>query len=420
MKKIVIKQLRLSNWKAKNLNVSFNEGATKISAKNEVGKSSLQQAWNWLFTSYTSPTSQRNANLFDNRAPLTVDTPEASVKVWLDIDGKSYTIERIAKASFKRPRGSEEWVKDSSDVYTTLIDDIEYTATNFAEWVENVIAPMDMMPFILDGAFFTTLSINDRAKARAIIEKLVGGCDISDLKGDYSLLGDKLKKYTPEQLKEQTSSFMRPIKKRMDAIPAIIKSKEFVVKDLEKRYCLDKIEDKVAELSKIASDTPSKETISALIMASKELGIAEYAKMEREGMVSLSEEMKSLARTLAELEGEKYLVEELMEERAEIIGEKVNTILDNYKVVMFDTQKNGDKTPDCTITDMDGVKFATLSNSARLRANIAIQNMFRKVLGVDTMTWIDEAAVFDSTHLPSVDGQVCYLFAGESDTLVVE
>jgi hypothetical protein len=87
---------------------------------------------------------------------------------------------------------------------------------------------------------------------------------------------------------------------------------------------------------------------------------------------------------------------------------------------MFNIQKNGDKNPDCVVTDMDGVKFATLSNSARLRANIAIQNMFRKVLDVDMMTWIDEAAVFDSTHLPSADGQVCYLFAGESDTLVVE
>ena len=213
MKKIIIKRIQLSNWKSKNLDVTFNDTVTKISAKNEVGKSSLQQAWNWLFTSHTTPTSARNSNLFDNRIALSPDTPEASVKVWLDIDGVSYTIERSAKASFKRPRGSEEWVKDSSDTYTTLIDGIEYTATNFAEWVENVIAPIDMMPYLLDGAFFTTLSITDKMKARAVIEQLVGGCDISELKGDYSMLGDKLHKYSPEQLREQTSSFMRPIKK---------------------------------------------------------------------------------------------------------------------------------------------------------------------------------------------------------------
>lgn len=420
MKKIIIKRIQLSNWKAKNLDVTFNDGVTKISAKNEVGKSSLQQAWNWLFTSYASPTSARNSNLFDNRIPLSPDTPEASVRVWLDIDGTSYTIERSAKASFKRPRGSDEWVKDASDTYTTLIDGIEYSATNFGEWVDSVIAPMDMMPYLLDGAFFTTLSITDKMKARAVIEHLVGGCDISELNGDYSMLGDKLNKYTPEQLREQASSFMRPIKKRMDAIPSIIKSKEFVINDLAKRYDRDKLYDKVMELSQVVAKDANKETISELVRESMQLGIAEYAKVECEGIDLLRKESKELARTLAELEGEKYLIEELMEERAAIIANKVNKLLDGYKVEMFNIQKNGDKTPDCVVADMEGVKFATLSNSARLRANIAIQNMFRKIYDIELMTWIDESSIFDSTHLPTPDGQVCYLFAGESDTLVVE
>ena len=174
------------------------------------------------------------------------------------------------------------------------------------------------------------------------------------------------------------------------------------------------------ELSQVVAKDATKETISELIGASMQLGVAEYAKVELSGIDLLKKETKELACTLAELEGEKYLIEELIEERAAIIGDKINNILDGYQVEMFNIQKNGDKNPDCVVTDKDGVKFATLSNSARLRANIAIQNMFRKVLGVDLMTWIDEAAVFDSAHLPVVDGQVCYLFAGESDTLVVE
>jgi hypothetical protein len=213
---------------------------------------------------------------------------------------------------------------------------------------------------------------------------------------------------------------MRPIKKRMDAIPAIIKSKEFVINDLARRYDRDKIHDKVMELSQVVAKDATKETISELVGASMQLGIAEYAKVELSGIDLLRKEAKELARTLAELEGEKYLIEELIEERAEIIGDKVNKILNGYQIEMFNVQKNGDKTPDCVVTDMDGVKFATLSNSARLRANIAIQNMFRKVLGVDMITWIDESSIFDSEHLPKPEGQVCYLFAGESDMLVVE
>jgi hypothetical protein len=109
-----------------------------------------------------------------------------------------------------------------------------------------------------------------------------------------------------------------------------------------------------------------------------------------------------------------------MEEMAAIVGDKVNAVLKGCQVSMFSTQVNGTRVPDCVVTDMGGVSFATLSNSARLRVNLAIQDMFREHYGIKTMTWIDEAAVYDDEHLPRPNGQVCYLFAGDSDTLVVE
>lgn len=420
MKDIIIKRICLTDWKAKNLDVTFNEGVTKISAKNEVGKSSLQQAWNWLFTSCTTPTSGRNANLYDNRAPLSPDTPPASVKVWITINGTEYALERTAQARFKRPRGEEEWVKDSSDTYTTKIDDFEVTATAFTEWVEDMICPIDMLPFVLDGAFFTTLSIQDKKKARAIIEKVVGRCSLDELKSDYSRLESKLSKHAPEQIRAQVMALMSPIKKRMEAIPEIIRNKEFVVRDLLKRYNIEKLQDKVAELTDEAYKSATKETLSALVGASMELGVAKYAQVEKEGIDSLVKENKELARTLAEMEGEKALVETLIEEMAAIVGDKVNDVLPACQVQMFSMQVNGTRVPDCVVTDMDGVSFATLSNSARLRVNLAIQDMFREHYGITTMTWIDEAAVYDNEHLPRPAGQVCYLFAGNSDTLVVE
>lgn len=420
MKEIIIKKIRLSNWKAKNIDVTFNEGVTKISAKNEVGKSSLQQAWNWLFTSCTTPTSGRNANLYDNRVPLSPDTPQASVKVWLTIDGTEYVLERIAQAKFKRPRGSEEWIKDASDTYMTIIDDYEVSATAFNEWVEDMICPIDMLPFVLDGAFFTTLSVQDKKKARGIIERIVGGCYIKDLKGDYSNLESKLAKHTPDEIRAQVMARMSPVKKRMDAIPSIIKSKQMVVDELMSLSNVDSIEAKVESLADAVHKSPDKETISALISASRDLGIAYYAETERERIDLLTKENKELACTLAGMEGEKALIESLMEEMSSVVGDKVNAILKGCQVSMFSTQVNGTRVADCVVTDMEGVSFATLSNSARLRVNLAIQDMFREHYGITTMTWIDEAAVYDNEHLPMPQGQVCYLFAGNSDTLEIQ
>lgn len=420
MKNIIINRLCLTDWKAKNLDVKFNAGVTNISAKNEVGKSSLQQAWNWLLTSYTTANSVRNANLFDNKKPLSPDTPIASVKAWVTIDGTDYTLERTAQAKFKRSRGSKEWVKDSSDAYTIKVDDCELTATQFDEWIEYKICPISILPFVLDGAFFTTLAIQDKMKARAVIEQVVGAVDISELKGDYERIKDKLSKYTPEQIKDQIFSEMRPVKKRMDAIPSVIKSKESTIETIESKYDLHEISEKLDALIEEAAEYAREDTIYEIIATSKRLGMSEYAQIEKAQIDLLKGELKTLACQLAELEGDKATVEALMEERAAIIGDRINKLMDDCKITMFATQKNGDRVPDCTVTDAQGVLFATLSNSARLRANLAIQKMFREQMGVNMMTWIDEASVFDSEHKPRPDGQVCYLFAGDSPTLIVE
>lgn len=653
MKQVLLKRIQLRNWKAKNLDVTFNDEVTKISAKNEVGKSSLQQAWNWVFSSYTTPTANKNSDLYDNRVELTPDTPEASVKVWITVDGLEYTVERTAKAKFKRPRGQAEYIKDSSDTYTTKVDDIELSATNFNDWVEANICSADDITFLLDGAFFSTLTVDDKVKARAVLERLVGEIKLDDYNGNYELIADKLKKYTPEMIREQATNQLRPVRKRFDEIPAVIESKTRLIADydsedwdgilkqiedikndiddidasmlgrqsalkplidkrdailsqiseLKNKYAESKIaydykykaehralvdrlvsadnenarilaenarkantksstrtnldiqvtllnlekaslsrfleevddekckefdnvncsvcgqplpEDKLAEareafnnsknnrieelleiidkkrksiaeleaqknkfeevlnsdaltesetidlaplsadIDKYLRDTPKYEDtedakkmllhiaeleksipeidssdseqltsqkkilIEKLESLNRTLGLRDKAKELRQDVANLIAEKKALACEMAHLEGVQAKCQEFIEERANIISDRVNCKLDGCKVVMFNIQKNGERTPDCVLTNNEGVRYATLSTSAKLRANIAIQKLFRTHYGVNTMTWVDEAAVFDSDSLPTPDGQVCYLFASDSPTLVVE
>jgi hypothetical protein len=624
MKQIVLKRIRLSDWKAKNLDVTFNDEATKISARNEVGKSSLQQAWNWVLTGYTTPITTKNSDLFDNRVELSPDTPEAVVKVWISVDGVDYTIERSAKAKFKRPRGQAEYVKDTSDTYIVKVDDIEMSATNFAAWVTDVIAPIEVLLYALDGAFFSTLTVNDRDKARAILERMVGSITLDDYCGDYELIADRLIKYTPEQIREQAASQMRPVKKRFDEIPAIIESKkefihsysskdwagleetlastkkaiedidsemtgisqksapiiariaeasdarqkikdamvaerEAIIAELRKKlvaidesnsrkmrdnahkeceriscetiirnlteeiarleadkanlldevmaevcptcgqqmpqdvindnirkrvayidakielhqfeiskckeklssgnlrpcdlisttdleaslasymgpidFCeneeynalteeINKLNVQVKELSDSSSISDLKlrkgDLIGRVETISKELGIRDKLDVVASEINALRDERKALACEMAHLEGVQAKCQEYIEERANIISNRINSRLGGCQVRMFNIQKNGERTPDCVLTDKDGVNYATLSTSAKIRVNIDVQELFRSHYGVQLMTWVDECSIFDSQHLPKPDGQCCYLFAGDSPTLVVE
>lgn len=227
MKTVILKELTISNWRSLNLNVRFNGTSNEIKGANGVGKSSLQNAWNWLLHGYCEPNQPKNHELFDNKVEITNETPIASVKAVIAIGDLEYTIEKTAQAKFTRKRGSGEYVKDTSDLYKYLIDNIEYSLTNWNEWIEKNITDCQMLQYCVDGRFFATLCEEDRTQARKMLEVLSGEVKEEDFKGDYTLLKEDFAKgYSVEQIEEKTKNTIKPLNERLDNIPAIIEDKE--------------------------------------------------------------------------------------------------------------------------------------------------------------------------------------------------
>ena len=106
---------------------------------------------------------------------------------------------------------------------------------------------------------------------------------------------------------------------------------------------------------------------------------------------------------------------EYVEERASIISERINNLMNGFRIIMSERLKNGTDSPCCKIVDEKGVKYSTMNFSARIRACLAIQNMLCTRYGVQMPIFIDEAAVFDSVTLPKYEGQTIYLFASDND-----
>lgn len=255
MKKVVLKRIQLTNWKSLNLDVEFSESKTKISGANGIGKSSLQNAWNWLLSGYTNAYSPKNHELFDNKVEITHETPIASVKAWVSINEIEYTIEKTAQAKFTRRRGTNEYIKDSSDTYKMLIDEIETTATDFNAWIEQNICPTDMLVHCLDGNFFAVIADDDKKKARKVLETIVGEIKPEDFTGDYDVLAnDFAKGYTIEQIEERTKNRIKPVKDRMSDIPTLVADKERTLAEYQQIDYADlekQIEDKKKEIEEI-------------------------------------------------------------------------------------------------------------------------------------------------------------------------
>ena len=232
MKEIKLQKIQLSNFKSLNIEVEFNDGATRLSGKNGIGKTSIASAFYWLLSSYTSPYVPKNFALFDDRVELTHETPLAKVKAWLKVGEYDYTIEKTAEAKFTRSKGSSEWVKASSDNYTVYIDEIETSATHYNEWIEANICPVAMLPYLLNGEFFTALIDDNKNKAREILSSLVGEVKAEDFKGDYSSIKELMERYSTRDIVEMSKKKKKPLEDRQNVIPLEIDRKEARLSEL--------------------------------------------------------------------------------------------------------------------------------------------------------------------------------------------
>lgn len=244
MNTIILKEITLTDWSSLTLRVNFNNGQTIIRGANELGKTSIIYAHRWLWCGRVDAVHPANYEIFDSRYPVTKDTPEAVVTEVIEVNGSEYTITKKAKAAFTKRNG--EYVKASSDKYTILVDNIEFNATQFNLWIEDNICPIKQLPFVLDGSFFSSLCEDDKKRARAVLQEIVGEIKPEDFTGDYSVINELLEKYDVDQIRESASREKKQLEARSTEIENILKVKE---SDLSERRLIDfsKIEEQIAE-----------------------------------------------------------------------------------------------------------------------------------------------------------------------------
>lgn len=285
MKELLLKELTLSNWKGQNRKVNFNTDKTIISAENGAGKTSLYNALVWLFTSYTDAVNNKNHELYDNTQPITEKTPEASVKALISIDGIEYTIERRAKANFNLNKETGLYEKASSDSYTILLDNIETSASNFYKFVKENIGDTDLLLYALVGERFANLAIDDKKKARKVLEMISGEVKYSDFTGDYSVIKEDIDKYSIEQLKERYKNQIKPLNVRIDEIETCISQYEAEIaeyKQVDYNNLLNTIDGKTKEIEEIDKQILGYSDIYAPIQQKRGEIMAQVSKLSLE------------------------------------------------------------------------------------------------------------------------------------------
>lgn len=256
MKNVILKYIKIENWRAQNMRVDFSENKTVIKGKNESGKSTIYNAFLWLLTG-CDEYDRTNFRLFDDTIEQTKETSlPAIVEAVISIDDVEYKLKRTATIGWTRKRGKVEWERKGSDNYTFSIDDIERSATDYRSFIESQLLPIDKLKIAINIGYILSL---DWKECRKIFESLVGDIKISDYKGDYSDILDDLNKYTIDEVKQRYRSILKPINASIDSLPTTIDTLKANMPDLSE---IEEAEKSIEEKKKLISDIDDKISLS--------------------------------------------------------------------------------------------------------------------------------------------------------------
>lgn len=151
--------------------------------------------------------------------------------------------------------------------------------------------------------------------------------------------------------------------------------------------------------------------------------LGEYNVLGRivEEIETLKAEKRDVEIEIVCIEGQLDNIKMYEEEKARIVSDRINKLLDDCSIVMYSRQKDGELRPDCVILDKNGVPYATTNNANRLNSALSLQRMFCANANILLPVFVDEASIYDDEHLPKYsDTQCIYLYASNDNEMRIE
>lgn len=227
--KIRIQKMKLQNFKGiREFEIDFNSLDTEIYGKNATGKTSIFDAFTWLFFDKDSNGSAK----FDVKTKTPdgefLHNLEHSVEVSLMIDGTETTFKKVLKEKYTKQRGATTAVFAG---HTTdyFVDDVPRKKKEFDEIVNNTF-DADIFPIITDPFFFNEkMKWQDRRK---MLIDICGDIDDSAVIASNNVLlplNDYLSNKSVNDLRMQLKSQMKPINDELKMIPVKINEAQLAI-----------------------------------------------------------------------------------------------------------------------------------------------------------------------------------------------
>lgn len=221
MKRVILKKLRIENFKGcRERNIDFGS-AINIFGENASGKTTIADAWMWLlFDKDSTGATKFNIRPLDEDGN-TIDNVEILVEAILDVDGTEITLQKAQKQNWVKKHGTDT-VSLQGNVNTYEIDSFPASEKEFKEKIASII-PEDLFKLLSDPRAFAALPWK---KQREILLKFISeitDADVLEADADtYAPIAEEVQAAPVEKCIEKAKKAMAKLKDRQKELPARI------------------------------------------------------------------------------------------------------------------------------------------------------------------------------------------------------
>lgn len=218
--KIIIKSLTIKNFKGiKDMSISFDRVITNIFGDNATGKTTIFDAFTWLFFGKES-TDRKDFNI-KNTVDTSLNRRDHEVEATIIADGSELAIKRIYREKWVKKKGAEEATREGNE-QAFFWDGVPINLNEFNKRVSGLIDEK-VFKLISNPAHFNELPWKER---RSILFDIAGDVSDSEIAGSntkfQSLLANLTNGKTLEDYKKQIASQRKKLKDELQDIPVKI------------------------------------------------------------------------------------------------------------------------------------------------------------------------------------------------------
>lgn len=409
--KLIIKTLSLLNFKGqRDYTLNPNDTVTNIHATNGKGKSTICDAWLWLWTGKDSKgrADYEIKTLDENNEAI--HHLEHTVKVEMDVDYSKYDVARTYKEKWVKPTGEEERKLDTHTT-TFIWDGIPLTLKkDFDQRTSQLFGNTEQFQLLSNPRFFLDDDNKNYSwqKRRKLLMELAGVTDdailnkLSSTSDDFKKLIEELGKNNLDDFRKKLNAEKKTLKSKIDEIPVKIreatlaipeepdytaieksieiKDKELSELDLQLSDISKAYETQADEIKKQQSVILEKERRIAVIKSETEIEVDKFNKDQSKELIKLQNDLTQLEASIRSLNSDQALIiTKIHNKESEIESQKelLNTLRTAYtKIDIIEMHEDDKHCPSCG-SELSGEKLDNAvekfnaDKAQKLQANIA-------------------------------------------------